>query len=266
MNCDETTDLLSDKLNGVLAAEDERRLERHLATCDACRDEAAAVSELWHDLDVSEIAVPHERLRARFHAALAAYDQRSYSAMADRVAQYIWPGQPVLKLAAALVLFSIGILIGRNLPGPVDDDLSRLRDDLRIVSIALLEHQSATERLRGVARLQERVPPSSAVTDALLQVVRDDESVNVRLAAVEALGAQMNRPDVGPALANALLREQTPLMQVTLAEALLRNGIPDSVVAVRQVIARDDVDSSVQDYLHSVIDEVEQDRQRDQVL
>jgi hypothetical protein len=100
----------------------------------------------------------------------------------------------------------------------------------------------------------------------LLQVVRDDASVNVRLAAVEALGAQMHRPDVGPALANALLREQTPLMQVTLAEALLRNGIPDSVVAVRQVIARDDVDSSVQDYLHSVIDEVEQDLRRDQVL
>jgi hypothetical protein len=157
-------------------------------------------------------------------------------------------------------------LIGRNLPGPVDDDISGLRDDLRIVSIALLEHQSATERLRGVARLQERVPPSSAVTDALLQVVRDDQSVNVRLAAVEALGGQMHRPDVGAALANALLRERTPLMQVTLAEALLRNGVPDSDVAVRQVIGRDDVDSSVQDYLLTVIDEVQQDRQREQVL
>jgi predicted anti-sigma-YlaC factor YlaD len=266
MNCDETTALLSEQLNGVLAAEDQRRLESHLATCAACRDEAAAVGELWNDMGIEEIAVPHERMRARFHAALAAYDERPHSAIADRIVQYIWPRRPLLQLATAVLLIVAGVFVGRNLPDPIDNEISGLRDDLRIVSIALLEHQSATERLRGVEWLQERVPPSSAVTDALLQVVRNDQSVNVRLAAVEALSGELGRPDVGQALADALTREQTPLMQVTLAETLLRNNVAGSVATVQQVIDRDDVDMSVQDYLRAVIARMEEDRQNGQLL
>lgn len=266
MNCDETTALLSERLNGALAAADERRLESHLASCAACREEATAVSELWNDMGIENIAVPHERMRARFHAALAAYDERSHPTIVDRVAQYVWPGQPALQLGVAVALIVGGILVGRVLPDPIDEEIAGLRDDLRIVSIALLEHQSATERLRGVEWLQKRVPSSSAVTDALLEVVRNDRSVNVRLAALEALSGELNRPDVGAALADALVLEQTPLMQITLAETLLRNNVTGSVATVQQVIDRDDVDMSVQDYLRAVIDQLDQDRERRQLL
>lgn len=265
MNCEATTDLLSDRLKGQLSDEDERRLEDHLAGCPACRAEAEAVTELWNDMDREEIPVPHERMRARFHAALAAYDERTRSTSFERFMRYLWPQQPAVQFAAALALLLVGGLVGRNLPGGVDEELSGLRQDMRIVSIALLQHQSAAERLRGVEWLQ-RESESTAVTDALLEVVRNDGNVNVRLAAVEALGARVGSPDVGAALTDAFARERAPLMQVTLAELLLRNDVGGSVGAVQEFIERDDVDASVRDHLRAVMESTAESARREQFL
>ena len=265
MNCHETTALLSDRLNGLLTTEDERRLDEHLTTCAACREEAEAVTEMWNDMDIEAIDVPSARMRARFHAALAVYDERARWASIDRIVQYVWPRRPALQLGAAFSLLVAGILIGRMLPGTIDAEISGLRQDMRIVSIALLQHQSATERLRGVDWLQ-REPDSSAVTDALLNVVRNDRSVNVRLAAVEALGGQLDRPSVGAALTDLLNREQTPLMQVTLAEMLLRADVSGSAETVQQLIDRSEVDVSVQEYLQTVLDATQEDRAGGQLL
>ncbi|HMB72278.1 MAG TPA: zf-HC2 domain-containing protein [Gammaproteobacteria bacterium] len=253
MNCEDTTDLLSDRLNGQLSNDDKRRLERHLAGCAACRAEAEAVTEMWNDMDSEEIPVPHERMRARFHAALAAYDERTRATSFDRVMRYLWPQRPAVQLGTALALLLVGIIAGRSVPGPVDDEIAGLRQDMRLVSIALLRHQSATERLRGVESLQ-RVPTSADVTDALLEVVRNDRNVNVRLAAVEALGTQLRNPNVGAALTDAFNREQAPLMQVTLAVLLLRHDVDGSLGTVQQFIERDEVDASVRDYLRAVMD------------
>ena len=50
MTCEDTTPLLMDRLQGQLSASDEQRLTAHLATCEACRDEVAAMTETWTDL------------------------------------------------------------------------------------------------------------------------------------------------------------------------------------------------------------------------
>ena len=277
MTCDQTTSLLSDRLSGQLSDDDERQLDAHLAGCAACRAEAEAVTEMWNDMDGAAIAVPHERMRARFHAALAAYDERSQTSFAERLVRLLWPQRPALQLGAAASLLVVGVFIGlfMNMFGEagvgqgsrssVEDDIAALREDLSLVAVALLGHQSATERLRGVDWLQ-RAPATAGVTDALLEVVRNDRSVNVRLAAVEALAAQMSSPDVSAGLSDAFDREQTPLMQVTLAEVLLRGGAAESREHVQRFIEQDEVDVSVRDYLQAVMQSTEQSAQQEQFL
>jgi anti-sigma factor RsiW len=77
MTCDEMTPLLMDRLQGAIAAGDEEQLAAHLATCAACRAEVAAMTETWNSLgSLDDEQVPHERLRARFHAGLAAHEAR----------------------------------------------------------------------------------------------------------------------------------------------------------------------------------------------
>jgi hypothetical protein len=254
MNCDETTELLSDRLKGLLSPEDERKLEAHLATCAACRDEADAIAALWSDMATLADDVPHERMRARFHAALAAYEERGRVTGLEMLFERIWPRRPALQAALATVLLLLGVLVGQRLPSAADREIAGLRAEIRTVGLVLLDHQSAAERLRGVewARGTES---DARVVAALLDTVRYDSNLNVRLAAVEALGDWLDRPQVGAGLTEALEHQDAPLMQVTIASRLLEGNVAGSTAAVSRLLEREELDPLVRDYLNMALEE-----------
>jgi predicted anti-sigma-YlaC factor YlaD len=251
MNCEDTTELLSDRLKGALKADDERRLQAHLEACPACRDEADAIVVLWNEMGTLDDDVPHERMRARFHAALAAYEDRNRPGSLDRLIERVWPRRPALQAGIAAVLLAMGVLVGQWLPSSMDREIAGLREEIRTIGLVLLDHQSAAERLRGV-EWARRVESARAV-DALLETVRYDSNLNVRLAAAEALSNWLDRPQVRAGLTDALERQDAPLMQVTLAEVLLEGNVGGSIAAVERMLERDELDPSVRDYLRAVL-------------
>jgi hypothetical protein len=254
MNCDRTTELLSDRFKGLLSAEQKELLEAHLETCGACREEADAVSALWTEMDVFDDDVPHERMRARFHAALTAYEEPTGRTRLDRLIERIWPSRPAFQAGTAVALLFAGLVLGRGLPSSTDREIANLRNDIRSLSLALLDHQSASARLRGV-EWSRRAASNAHAIDALLETVREDRNINVRLAAVEALSEWLDRPEVGAALTSALSRQDSPLMQLTLAKVLLERNVDGSLAAVERLLDRERLDPSVRDYLSAVLRE-----------
>jgi anti-sigma factor RsiW len=255
MTCEETTPLLLDRLQGDISPADEEQLAAHLATCAECRAEVAAMTETWKDLgSVEDERVPHERLRARFHAALAAYEARESRHWTDRLLGSWWPQQPVLQMGLAAALALVGVLIGQQLPSPVDAEVAALRDEVRTVGLALLDHQSASERLLGVEWSRRRAQ-SPEVVNALLERVQYDSNLSVRLAAVDALRAEVDNPGVSEGLAMALERQESPLLQVALTDALLAAERP-AVEAVRAILERTELDPTVREYLQMALSDV----------
>jgi anti-sigma factor RsiW len=254
MSCEETTALLADRLKGLISADDERRLEAHLDTCAACREEATTTTELWANLGDLDAEVPHERLRARFHAALAVYEAHESSHWLERAFESWWPRQPALQAGLAAALALVGVLVGQQLPSATDDEVAALRAEVRTVGLALLDHQSAAERLLGVAWSQ-RTEQAPDVVNALLERIRYDSNVNVRLAAVDALRSSITRPDVSAGLATALEGQDAPIMQVTITDALLETGSRDAVEAVRRMLGRDGLDPAVREYAQTALAE-----------
>jgi anti-sigma factor RsiW len=255
MSCENTTELLMDRLKGQIAPADEQRLAAHLATCVACQTEAATMTSVWDQLGALDEEVPHERLRARFHAGLAAYEARASRHWAERFLDVWWPKQPAFQLGIAAALALVGVLVGQQLPSPVDSDIAALRAEVRTVGLALLDHQSASERLLGVEWAQ-RAAQTPEVVNALLERVQYDTNLSVRLAAVDALRADLDRPDVRAGLALALEKQQSPLLQVALTDALLATGSGAGIDAVRATLARTELDPTVRDYLQMALDEV----------
>lgn len=255
MTCENTTALIVDRLKGLISTDDERRLDEHLATCDACRGQAQTMTAIWDDMSAFDAEVPHERMRARFHAALAAYEERANRGGFEQLIERFWPARPALQAAFGLALLAVGVAIGRGLPSSTDAEIAALRGEIRTVGLALLDHQSASERLLGVA-WSRRVDPGPQVIDALLERVEHDSNMNVRLAAVEALRARLDVPEVGAGLASALDREVAPLMQVTLAAALLEAGTSTALEAVQRMLARDELDPTVREYVANALEEV----------
>jgi hypothetical protein len=258
MSCENTTERVADRLKGLLSPDDERRLQAHLATCDACREEAASMNALWSDMGALAPDVPHERMRARFHAALAAYEERSGRHAFERFLERVWPERPALQAGLAAALMLVGVLVGQQFSSSADGEIAALRDEIRTVGLALLDHQSASERLLGVAwsRRGDAAPP---VIDALLERVQYDPNVNVRLAAVEALRVRIDRPEVGAGLARALAGQDAPIVQVTLADALLESGASDAVAAVRSLLDRDGLDPTVREFVRTALQESDAD-------
>ena len=199
--------------------------------------------------------MPHERLRARFHAGLAAYEARESRHWTERVLGRWWPQQPVLQMGLAAALALVGVLIGQQLPSPVDAEVAALRDEVRTVGLALLDHQSASERLLGVEWSRRRAQ-SPEVVAALLERVQYDSNLSVRLAAVDALRADLDRPDVIDGLAVALARQESPLLQVALTDALLAVGADPGIEAVRGVLGRAELDPAVREYLQMALSDV----------
>jgi len=256
MTCEETTPLLMDRLQGDLSPAGEEQLAAHLATCPACRAEVEAMTETWNSLgSLDDEHVPHERLRARFHAGLAAYEARESRHWTERVFASWWPQQPVLQMGLAAALALVGVLVGQQLPSSSDNEIAELRSEVRAVGIALLDHQSASERLLGV-KWAQGTAQAPEVIDALLERVQYDTNLSVRLAAVDALRADLDNPNVVAGLAMALERQESPLLQVALTDALLAADQPP-IDAVRAVLGRTELDPTVREYLQMALSEVE---------
>jgi hypothetical protein len=255
MSCDDTSALIVDRLKGQISAADEQRLNAHLATCADCREEHETITAIWDRLGTFEIEVPHERLRARFHAGLAAYEARESRHWTERFFEGWWPRQPAVQAGFAAALALVGVLIGQQLPSPVDAEVAALRTEVRTVGLALLDHQSASERLLGV-EWSRRTAPTPDVVNALLERVQYDTNLSVRLAAVDALRGELDRPEVNAGLALALDRQESPLMQVALTDALLAAGSAPGVEAVRATLSRESLDPAVRDYLEMALSEI----------
>lgn len=256
MKCEEMDELLPDYLKGKLNADRVARVEEHMGQCAQCREEA----ELWNKLALLPEEKPSESSRARFQAMLESYqegrwekqslaaERQKFLGLGDLVR---WLRTPSLSAGWACVLLIAGFLGGRY----IDRDKSRDRQLLalqqelhqtsQLVAISLLRPQStAGERLEGVSR-STRLQGDPQVLDALQQTLRYDNSVDVRLAAVDALKAYGDRPDVSRSMVDALGAEQSPLVQVALIDALVELRNTNAIETLRRLEKAPDVNPSV---------------------
>jgi hypothetical protein len=216
------------RLAGELGAADRDELERHLEHCPACSEHAASTERLWAEL--GEEPVPSEPMRRRFDAWIA---REARVGRLDRYRRL----ERFLPLAAALVL---GVGAGYFWGAGEQREVTALRGEVAAlhatVAESLLGQASESKRLRGVAYARELPTDDPAVVDALIHALREDESVNVRLAAVEALGALVGGTPRQADLVGAIAVQSSPLVQLSLIEALLESDAAgsDPSVSIRE--------------------------------
>jgi len=255
MNCEQADKLLMDSLMGALSADDRRDLDEHLAGCDRCRQESLGVETLWQDLgdlDESPVEVPSDKLTRRFRLALADFEADLHESSGPRFGQWfvgLWTARPAWQAAFSAGLLVIGILLGAGFTprqtsrGEIDQLRAEIDTMSRAVTVSLLQHQSAAERLRAVS-WSRMADPDNQVLGALLDSARRDPNVNVRLAAVDALAAYADSGPVRSGLIETLAVANPPLVQLAVLEAVageegLRNG------ELQKLIDAGEVDESV---------------------
>jgi hypothetical protein len=275
MTCDETKLLLAEYWSQSLGEAEELAFEAHIAGCDPCRMEAERLGAMWKSLALipgsSREFEPGPNLRARFYETLGAYRQGLESAPRRGVRERIlalWPKRPELQMAASFALLVIGLGLGYELrqggggreaehEQGQGTELSQLRGEVssmrQMVALSLMQQQSAGERLRGVSYAYQVPASDTQVLSALLTAVNQDESVGVRLSAVDALHAFGSSPVTREAIIQSIPKQDAPLVQIKLIDLLVDLREKEAVPELEKLVQDETKNESVREYAKSAI-------------
>jgi hypothetical protein len=256
-NDNHVNDQLSAYLSDELKASEVIKINEHLAMCDSCRQEFESLGGVWNAIgDMSE-EQPSKHLRSRFYEAMDAYEAalqgKSFSQTKPARSWYeiLFQNHPVVQFGLALLLVIVGGFIGYRLRGESVNEaqIVQIRDEVRTVNrlltVSLLQQQSASERLQGVNRSYQLEYADPEITNALLQTFKYDPNVNVRLAALDALSRNISQPDVRRELLKAFQSQSSPMVQIAIVDLMVQVREKNSMELLKQMLQKSDVNRAV---------------------
>ena len=242
--------------SGELEPGDQAKLRHHLAECAECAEEMAQLTGMWERLADLPAPEPGLGLQLRWEATLESLGgvpggkRRTPEAWRFSLAA-LWPQRPVWQAGIALACLVVGLAVGGRWQGSAKSEIAALREEVantkEMVALSLLREQSPSERLRGVdysARMP-RIEPE--VVTALIRAVNQDASVNVRLAAIDALSRASGQPQVRRSLEQALDRQESPTVQAALIGYLVETRDQQALGALRQFSKRPDLEATIRE-------------------
>jgi hypothetical protein len=242
MICERVKEQLAEYLSGNLEGAAREKFAGHLEQCATCRREVEELGALWRGLEFLPPAQPHHNMRGRFQEVLEAYEFGLQQKEKPRPRYGWW------QVAAACALIGTGVTVGRVSVAERSSEVAQLRGEVenmrQLMTLSLLQQQSAGQRLKGVTYSYQMDRPDPQVEEALLYAVSHDSNVNVRLSAVDALQKYARDPQVSKALVEALEPQDSPLVQIALID-LLVDAREDAVVPELRKLEREPVNEAV---------------------
>ncbi len=284
MNMNHVNEQLLAYLSGELDTQQERSVREHLAECELCKKEMETINAFWSSLNLLPQEQPSDAMRERFYTML----QDTIEEQAERVPkrkvsvssnwlERLFP-KPVIQFGFALLLVVAGGFAGYLFRQPqqqqvqqvippaqqttqVDrSELTQLHQEVmamnRLLTVSLLQQQSASERLKGVSLSYRTEGTDPEITKALLQALEYDPNVNVRLAALDALLNTKGLLSVKNELVKSLPQQTSPLVQIELVDWILQQNEKTSVDVLKKMLRNPEVNKSVKQRIQQGIQEL----------
>jgi anti-sigma factor RsiW len=253
LKCEQMEQLLPDYLQGALSSAQAAEVEQHCEHCANCAQDIV----MWKQLAMLPAEKPSAESRQRFDAILHAYSATTAETAAQvrSVAHATqpastkpswnfleWLRSPLGAFAWSAALLLIGLYAGTHIGTRAtpehNDEISSLHAEVtsmrQLVALSMLQQQSASERLQGVSWSNREDHLDPQVQTALMRTLRNDGSVDVRLAALDALSRHAAQPQVRMGVLEALQEQQSPLVQVALIDQLTEWRDPDAAQCLRK--------------------------------
>ena len=131
------------------------------------------------------------------------------------------------RIAAGFSLLVVGTLagwmIGNQSTG--NSDVADLRNDInemkQLVALTQLRKESPSERIMATYEIKKLDSASDEILDALIYTFNNDDNVNVKNAAADALFKFGNHDKVRKAYINGLSTQTDPVLQIKLIDMLV---------------------------------------------
>ncbi|MCA6075147.1 HEAT repeat domain-containing protein [Fulvivirga sedimenti] len=207
----------------------------------------------------SNVPEPSETMTSRFYSSLAKeLKKERRPSVLVRINQAL-QFNPIARWAFGIVLIAVGFIAGeyvntRNNVDEIKTLTAEINNVKEVMLLTMLEKESINDRLKAVNLTQDMPTVSDKVTEALLQTLGNDENVNVRLAAIEALIPYVNQPAVRKGLINSISKQESPLVLLALSELMVALQEKGAVEEFNQILRNNNTPDDVRSQLKSNID------------
>lgn len=260
MNCKEVKDLLVSYEEGHLDADTRASIADHLRICADCRREQAMVAEVLEQVINTSPELPDPAIEVAFLRELEREKAKltpvtSVRSITGKLNHpWLYPG-----IAASIALLVAGVSFFSQQRALLLEmaALQRESNQLnKIVALSLIEDQSASKRLQAVHHATALPEQDLEIVEALIDKMRHDKHVNVRLAAANALARFSDDGIVTAALVEALQTEEDSNMQIEIIQILVTAREKKAVPIMEQLLEREDVLPYVKEQINSGINQI----------
>ena len=225
--------LVADYLKGSLDEKGKKQIEELLAKGEIDYIDFRAMEQLHDELDMLPVPEPSPEMGQRFYSMLEEEQKKSSSvrfAIREKLTELI-NHVTLPRLAYAFALLIIGGFFGEQLNNN-DQEIEQITAEMQtmreMMMVSMLEGPSTTDRLRAVNISAELPGADTKAIRALLFTLNNDESVNVRVQAIEALSRWADNDMVREGLVNSIVNQEEDIVIITLADAMVELGVKNS--------------------------------------
>jgi hypothetical protein len=236
-------DLVAKYNEGLADPSEVQQVERLLEEGTIELTQLRSLQLLDDRLDRIQAPAPSLRMDDNFYAMLGKARQKSVSRSIFNMSfDWSWLAP---RMAVGVIILIAGFTGGFLFQGKRDggSDVTELTVEVQqlkeMMMLSLLEKESVTERLRAVSLTNDMDKVSQKVTAALFETLNNDPSVNVRLAALEALTPYSKQGAVREGLIRSIGKQDSPIIQVALAELMGAIQEKKSVTELQKILDSD---------------------------
>lgn len=237
----------------------------HVSTCSECTDELNSIMTFWNVTAVLPDPEPSVDVKHKFLQQLEAYKQEQLAKTSfwDQIKESSSKFFTLLvtpRIAYGLGMLVIGVVatslyFQQKGTGKSEVEMlsSQVREMREMLALSLLEHPSASERLRAVSYVNEIDTVDNRVKEALLATLNHDENVNVRLTALETLSNMTADPKVREGLIQSIQYQDSPLIQSVLADLMLKMQEKKSVRSLQKLLKKPETNEAIKTKIQATI-------------
>jgi len=219
MKCNDIENKLIDYIEDNLTKEESLNINKHLDACSTCQKEVNEMKLFLGAIDNDIQETPSNNLKLNFEAFLN--EEKKQTKVIPLQSKTNWKSH--IRIAASILIVVSAFLIGKHQSslGTIELSLAEKQKTKKEKQVlALLENQSASQRILAVSNAEKFSENDTKIIDALINKLFNDENINVRLAAAEVLSKFSTLEKVKAALIKSLETEKVPSMQIELIQIL----------------------------------------------
>ncbi|MFY0631453.1 MAG: HEAT repeat domain-containing protein [Flavobacteriaceae bacterium] len=261
MDYKEFKEAIVDYLSGNLAENNEQEFEQFLTENPQYKEEFEATKMFWNGVD-EEIPEATAAMDVKFYTMLNAQEKATEKvSVLTRIEQFFIGSFPK-QLAYTFAILAIGFFVGNRMDFGKEttkeviiaqQETEKVRSEL---VLTLLDQPSANQRLQAVNEVNKLNTVTETIIKALFSTLNNDENVNVRLSAIEALKNYTYMPIVREGLVASIVHQKFPMVQVELADLMAVLQEKKAVKSFEKLIKEEDVNTSAKEKMEESIQSI----------